>query len=308
MIAEFVNYQDLYGKDKSTASKPASAWAGTSSRTSCGFSAPSSPYFKTPRGTSSSRRPLEEGDYTQKYHYWNFQAKLTAQPLKFMRVGASFVNNFNKYKGALPNRDGTERPDRPLGRLRLQLPPVDGVGLRRFHLGQQPARELPRRFLLHQHRPTSRSNPKGPATIMSGTGPGGLPEDPCRIPETRRLVELPLRPLVDGAVSGRESHVDGDATYFLNLAGEHSWKFGVSWTRLSEDTLNGYKYPTVHISSWLEPPARHLGGVNYGRGKYGYYRSGETRRPVRSGIFTMFSATAGPSIFRTVGRSPAGSP
>ena len=33
------------------------------------------------------------------------------------------------------------------------------------------------------------------------------------------------------------------STYYLNLAGEHAWKFGAQWSRTTEDWQDGYKYP-----------------------------------------------------------------
>lgn len=88
----------------------------------------------------------------------------------------------------------------------------------------------------------------------------------------------------------QRSHVDGDASYFLNLAGEHAWKLGVSWTRLDEDALQGYKYPTCPLIGfyWNRPCV--MGGVNYGRGQYGYYlvRADELTGPVGA-FYDIFS-------------------
>ena len=40
-------------------------------------------------------------EYTRKWKYYNFQGKITAQPFGSLRLQASFVNNFSKYKGDL---------------------------------------------------------------------------------------------------------------------------------------------------------------------------------------------------------------
>ena len=64
--------------------------------------------------------------------------------------------------------------------------------------------------------------------------------------------------------------VNLDGTYYGNFAGEHTFKGGVQWERLSNDVLTGAQAPTVSIN-WnaaritLDDPPRQV------RGAYGYY-------------------------------------
>ena len=48
--------------------------------------------------------------FLNKNTYYNGSIKLTAAPVKGLRLSASFVNNFYKYRGAIPDIDGVEDP------------------------------------------------------------------------------------------------------------------------------------------------------------------------------------------------------
>lgn len=108
--AEFVNDQDLYGKDKVDRLEGGFSLDGFILKDRLRFFGSFLRVFLNTTRQVVFEPSKQSGDYTQKYQYRNFQAKLTAQPFKFLRVGASFVNNAYKYKGALPNRDGTSDP------------------------------------------------------------------------------------------------------------------------------------------------------------------------------------------------------
>ena len=108
-MAEYVNYQDLYGKDKIDRIEGGFSLGGYVFKDKLWFSGSFLPVFQHDERHVVDPSTLEE-DYTRRDQSWNFQAKLTAQPFKFMRLGASYINNSNKYKGALPNRNGTSDP------------------------------------------------------------------------------------------------------------------------------------------------------------------------------------------------------
>ena len=67
----------------------------------------------------------------------------------------------------------------------------------------------------------------------------------------------------------RKAHLGADFTYFMDLAGEHSWKFGVQWVRQGEDTSRvvDQNYPDVYFY-WGRPAV--VSGYNYGTGAYGH--------------------------------------
>ena len=269
--AEYVNYQDLYGKDKIDRFEGGLSLGGFIFKDRLWFFGSFLPVFLNTTRHVVFEPSLDPGDYTQKYQYWNFQAKLTAQPFKFLRVGASFVNNFYKYKGALPNRDGTSDP--------TDVWPDYGFSYPRWSASAHADLTLGNNLLVSLRGGSYYTNindqqvqPQGPRYIMYGTGPTVFPEIPPEYIKPVNWSNYRAISVIERMIRQR-SHADGDATYFLNLAGEHAWKFGVSWTRLYENALNAYKYPTCpYVQLYWNRPAI-LYGVNYGRGKYGLLSS-----------------------------------
>ncbi len=281
-VAEYVNYQDLYGKDKVDRIEGGFSLGGYVLKDRLWFFGSFLPVFLNTTRHVVFTTTLEEGDYTQKYQYWNFQAKLTAQPLKFMRVGASFINNSYKYKGALPNRDGTSDP--------TDFWPDYGFTFPRWSASAYVDLTLGNNLLLSFRGGSYYTNitdqqvqPQGPRYLMSGTGPAVYPEIPAEYQKPVGWSNYRSTNVLERAIRPR-SHVDGDASYFLELAGEHAWKFGVSWTRVGDDTLNASSIRPVHKSDFSGTVRLVLTGVNYGRGKYGYYqvRGNELTGPVGS--------------------------
>ena len=110
-VAEYVNYQDLYGKDKVDRVEAGLDLGGYVIKDRLWFYGSFLPvYLETTRHVKFDPSMIE-GDFTKRDYYWNSQAKMTAQPFRFVRLGASFVSNFYNYKGELPPRNGTGSPD-----------------------------------------------------------------------------------------------------------------------------------------------------------------------------------------------------
>lgn len=53
----------------------------------------------------------QKSDFSRRRYNWNWQFKLTAQPVSGLRISASFVNNFSKYRGRIPSIHGTDNRD-----------------------------------------------------------------------------------------------------------------------------------------------------------------------------------------------------
>ena len=190
-VAEYVNYQDLYGKDKVDRIEGGFSLGGYILKDKLWFFGSFLPVFQNTTRHVVFTTTLEEGDYTQKYQYWNFQAKLTAQPLKFMRVGASFINNSYKYKGALPNRDGTSDPTDFWPDYGFTFPRWSASAYADLTLGNNLLVSF-RGGSYYTNITDQQVQPQGPRYYHVRNGSGGFPGDPCGISETRRLVQLPF--------------------------------------------------------------------------------------------------------------------
>jgi hypothetical protein len=64
-------------------------------------------------------------------------------------------------------------------------------------------------------------------------------------------------------------NVNWDATYFMQLAGEHSWKAGFQFIRQGQNVLSTTSTGPTVMFGWDMDLVQ--SGVNYGRGKYGWY-------------------------------------
>jgi len=67
---------------------------------------------------------------------------------------------------------------------------------------------------------------------------------------------------------------NGNLTYFLNLAGQHTWKAGMRFERFGNDALIGSAYPTVNLVWGTSFTNQDTGQVF--TGKYGYYYVNQT--------------------------------
>jgi hypothetical protein len=288
-VAEYFNYQDAYGKDNDNRYEVGASLGGYLLRDRIWFFGSLLPVFR-PIERHVEFLTGEEGDYKQKNTSWNYQAKLTAQPIGFMRIGASFLNNFSQYRGSLPSRVGTSNYDDPnWAKYGFDYPNWTASGFADMSLGTNLMVNVRGGMFRYN---TSNQQITGEATgeprwLMGGEGThffdGTALEIPAslqkprnwqnrgRIYDTERLIK-------------RKAHVGADFTYFMDLAGEHSWKFGVQWVRQGEDTANvvDSNYPETYFR-WGRPAV--VSGYNYGTGTYGHV---EVRGNADTGPFGEF--------------------
>jgi hypothetical protein len=265
----YINYQDLYGKEKIDRIEAGFSLGGYILKGRLWFFGSLLPVFlNTTRHVLFGPSEVE-GDYPQKYKYYNFQAKLTAQPLSFLRLGASYVNNFSKYKGALPNRDGTSNPDNVWPDYGYSYPNWTASGYADFTFGNSFLVSL-RGGSFYTNTKDQLVQPTEPRWRHYGEGAGVFPEIPEEYIKPVGWMNYPTAFVTERQIRQR-SHVDADTAFYLNLAGEHAWKFGVSWVRPMEDVLRAYKYPSCPQANLMWNLSAIFFGVDYGRGKYGYY-------------------------------------
>jgi hypothetical protein len=216
------------------------------------------------------------GDYSRKWTYWNFQAKLTAQPISWMRLGASFVNNFSKYRGSLPSRAGTSNYDDPFwDQYGYDYPNWTASGFMDLTLGAN--------FMANirggQFRYNTTNQQVNAATFgeprwgLGGYGTFHFDGTPLEIPaEYQRPMSWTNRSFFRELfrLIKYKRHIGADFTYFMYAGGEHAWKFGVQWVRQGEDTANiaSQEFPYVWFNWGMD---LRVGHDTFPGGKYGYY-------------------------------------
>ncbi len=308
-IAEYVNYQDLYGKDNIDRIEAGFNLGGYIFKDKLWFYGSFLPVLQTTERHVKFDPSAVEGDFPRRDTSWNFQGKLTARPFNFMRLGLSYVNNYNKYKGELPPRNGTGDsadvwPDygsaSPIG----PSPPIP-TSLSATTSSSACAAGPTTRTT----GAISRSSPMNPAMLTAGLGTRSIPT---------------FRPISSGRGGGRtcpslrsmfrrrsaeKSYANFDLTVYFRLAGEYALKTGFEErARNLEDYADGYKYPDYPNISFAGAGRSSSSAGIMGQGPTVIILSPAMKRPGHWGLSIKSTPTAGPSISRTAGRSGTGSP
>jgi len=266
----YINYQDLVGKEQVDRIEAGFSLGGYILRDRLWFFGSVLPVFLNTASHIVFHPSEIEGDYSQKYKYYNFQAKLTAQPFRFLRLGASYINNFSKYRGRLPNRDGTSPPDDVWSDYGYSYPNWSASAYADFTLGNNLLIGL-RGGSFYANTKDQLVQPDGPRWVHYGMGMSMFPEIPPEYIRPYNWSNYRAIMVMERNIRQR-SHIDADITFYLNLAGEHAWKFGISWVRPMEDKFYTYKYPISPLVRFFWNLSYiSYEGVDYGRGKYGYY-------------------------------------
>ncbi|HUU37199.1 MAG TPA: TonB-dependent receptor [Candidatus Desulfaltia sp.] len=291
LVSEYVNYQDLYGKDKVDRLEAGFNLGGYVIKDRLWFYGSFLPVYLTSKRHVEFEPSLIEGDYTRRDTFWNFQAKLTSQPFKFVRLGASFVSNLNNYKGDLPPRAGTGNPTDPWRDYGYRYPYWTAAAYADFTFGNNLLFSI-RGGSFYNNTTDQLVQPHEPYYGHGGTGNSVFPDIPSQYIRPRGWSNMPAYAIsVTEKMVAQRSYAGGDLTYYLNFAGEHAWKFGAQWVRTAEDWKAGPKYPDYPIISlaWGRPFI-YL-GQNYGQGTYGCYGvfGNETTGPSRGFFYKVHS-------------------
>lgn len=221
--------------------------------------------------------------YTRKETSWNSSFKLSAQPLKNLRAGASFAVNFFKYQGG-GDPDGGDatyainsNASTDYGAPGYSYPTYSGSAYADLTLGNRALLSVRGGYFFtnknHSLTPVSAT----PFYAFELEQPGAYADvTNTMFPEIPEEYQHPAgwrsfnRSLVMGLEKriGTRFSLGGDFTYYLDLGGEHAFKAGVQFVRRGEDVNDGAMQPIVYLG-WDQDCLGY--GENYGRGAYGYY-------------------------------------
>ncbi|MFW6140454.1 MAG: TonB-dependent receptor [Acidobacteriota bacterium] len=272
LVSEYVNYQDMYGRTHSNRHEFGFNLGGYIIKDRLWFFGSYLPVYN-PRNADIVFEPSKiEENFTQTYWYQNFQVKLTAQPFDFLRTGVSFVNNWHNYRGSIPSRRGTSNPDNPWEDYGYDYPNWTTSGHMDFTVTNNLMVQV-RGGLFYRNRTNQQvTTREEPVWRHYGYGTGyysGIPD------EYQRMYGYANQPLIRTLEKSAKyrGYVNVDATYYMDLAGEHELKFGLEFVRQGEkerDVLPDY---SPYVAFIWGPIDCIVGGTNYGRGEYGYYYS-----------------------------------
>jgi len=303
-VAEYVNYQTgegldrALGKDKVNRYEVGFSLGGYIIEDRLWFFGSFLPVFRdttrdvqwVPAGTAP------DSSHTRNQTYWNGQFKLTAQPLKNLRLSAAGVSNFYKYRGTLPARDGTGNPEGNYD-VGFDYPNYSGTVTAEYSVGSnlffslrggyffrnttnqqvKPPDDPRWRFLKEAPGYASTNNlmfPEIPASLQHGTGWYNISYS--ELFETKKNIRNRLA-------------LNFDTTLYVDLIGEHAWKAGVQMVRIEEDIDNTIN--EIYVMLGWDRSFTDIATGEKTRGTYGYYG-------VRGGDAGPYGTFANPNSYR----------
>lgn len=277
--ASFYPYEYWYGKDTEQRFEGGLNLGGYIFKDKLWFFGTVMPvYFTNTRTTTHFDGGVK--DWKRTTNTMNFQLKLTAQPLKNLRIGASVVNNFFKYKGnvgtlrgqALANTSST--PKVSYNDFGFSYPNLSGTFSADLTVGNN--------FMLSTRGGYFKTDqnkqlvkPSEPCwqflteNDYDATTNIGLLDVPAAYQRSSGFQNYAFTDSQETKKSiNQKISLGFDVSYFMNLAGEHSWKAGLAWGRRGQDVDNTASYGIMFFD-WDHDFIKY--GTNYGRGKYGNY-------------------------------------
>jgi hypothetical protein len=225
--------------------------------------------------------PLPLYDFYNKNYTFNYQFKLTAAPVRGMRLSASVVNNFYRYRGSIPSILGTSTKDYDYKKQGYDYPNWSAAVQVDYSVGNNLL--LSARGGYHFENLTNQQIANRFTTIYHNYSNYIYEEDAFFVanPDLLRYGGQANYGgsflVLDREKQGRYT-ANFDANYFLSLSGEHAWKLGVQWIRDTEDYFNAAPYPHVNLHWGRSTSALVPFGGPVVLGDYGHYqiRSGWT--------------------------------
>ncbi len=283
-LAEYVNYQDLNGKTKEVILEGGFNLGGYIFKDRLWFFGTFMPaqYARTRPVTF-----IQDGSksrFERKDTEINYSAKLTAQPFANLRISASFLNNFWKYRGSLPTSDGAGDPSTPYSSVGFDFPNWSASASADYTIGNNLMLSARGGFFFSNNN-NQQLQPTEPLWRFLQTNAqfADIPADLVRARGWMNYSQV-----ADGYVTKKDirdrASFNFDFTYFPNFAGEHSLKAGVQWVRLHEDVDNSFAHPYVRLNWGLAYTDPNDPTKTYS-GRYGFYE-------VRNGISSPYGTFA----------------
>lgn len=281
--AELVNYQDMYGKDKIDRIEAGFSLGGYIFRDRVWFFGSALPVFRnTTRHVNWLTGETPEGDYEEKYKYYNFMGKISAQALKNLRISASVLGNSSTFSGALPDRKGYDDPTFPYGQVGFDYPNLALSGTADLTLGNNFMINMRGGYFLKDET-NQRLKPPGVRFVFRGPGACGwdgkfetnaiYPDLIAMYPDYIRPAGFTNFPDAQGFETKKlftsRLSANLDTSYYFNLAGEHVIKAGFQWVRLVDKIDRAYTNDLIYLG-WDDSYLIY-GQTEPVRGQYGVY-------------------------------------
>ncbi len=283
-IAEYINYQDQNGKERENILEGGFSLGGYVFKDRLWFFGTFMPVQRDRTRPITFVRDDSRGDFNRKDTEFNYSAKLTAQPLPNLRLSASILNNFWKYRGSLPTNDGAGDPSTPFGKVGYDFPNWSGSASADYSIGNNLMLSA-RGGFYYSDRTNQQLQPTEPLWLFRQTN-ASYANIPANLVRPRSWMNYAA--VTDGNVTTKyirdRASFNFDVTYYPDFAGEHALKAGIQWVRLHENLDESFKYPYVRLN-WGQTYTDPDDPTKQYRGQYGYYE-------VRNGVSSPYGTYA----------------
>jgi hypothetical protein len=255
-VYEYVNYDDLYfdggkARDRYNRIEGVFSLGGYIIKDKLWFFGSLNPtYDQTIASRDFNERLGPFSDYKAKDHGYGGSIRLPAAPMKGLRLSAGFIENFTNYRGSIPTIVGNGDDTFDWANDGLDYPNVSASLTADYSLGNNVL--LTYRGGWHeQNQNNQQVAPPDGSTYYFGTSNDIYGSDPFYVTNPT-LIE-------DGGWSSSTLYMETlrylrgkignnlDATFYLNLAGEHALKAGIGYNYIYEDRFTGAPHPRVMV-------------------------------------------------------------
>jgi hypothetical protein len=234
--------------------------------------------------------------YNKNYDY-NASLRLSAAPSTGFRLSASFINNFTKYRGALPDIQGIDDPTYEWGKEGFDYPNWTAALTADYSFGNN---------LLVSYRAgwhTQNTNnqqilPPDSSTYYFSYSNNTYKSDPFYIahPDLLHSSGWTNSNMIRDTEKYLQEKISNniDVSYYLNWKGEHALKAGIGYAYLHENVYEAATHPRVYlgfgrttsalgfpVGVGADPSSPYYGAYGY------YYIRGSWTQPINGGAWNV---------------------
>ena len=255
-VWEYVNYDDLYyngGKDRDKYDRYEAVFGmgGYIIKDKLWFYGSFNPtYNQTAAQRDFSLRQGPFQTFKVKNTGLGASVRISAAPLTGLRLSASFINSFSKYRGALPTIIGNGVSTYEWGKEGFDYPNLSASLTADYSIGNNLLISY-RAGWHEQNQNNQQIAPSDASTYYFANTNSMFASDPffAAHPDLLQLTGWTSSTLYQETKKYLRGKIGNnlDVSFYLNWMGEHALKAGVGYNYIYEDRFTGYTHPRVSI-------------------------------------------------------------
>jgi hypothetical protein len=257
-VYEYVNYDDLYfdgGKNRDRYNRYEGVFSlgGYIIKDKLWFFGSFNPTYSqtaAQRNFGMPDDPTAFETFRNKNHGWAGSIRLTAAPIKGLRVSAGFINSWTNYRGALPSITGVSSQNYEWGLEGYDYPNMSASLTADYSVGNNML--ISYRGGWHEENTTNEQiAPPDATNYYFGVWNDAYLDDPFFVANPSLVHPNGWRsnPLYQTTLYYKRGKLGNnlDLSYYASWAGEHALKFGVGYNYLYDNRFTGAPHPCVYI-------------------------------------------------------------